>query len=77
MSLGLPGRGRSHFLRLLNCSGNGWPADGFHPAAAVIDRKRGVQHIFIYSGHVDGPSGVFRITRTLDTPKLTAFLTQP
>ena len=63
--------------RLLNCSGNGWPADGFHPAAAVIDDKRGVQHIFIYSGHVDGPSGVFRITRTLDTPKLTAFLTQP
>ena len=49
-------------------------ADGYHPAAAVIDRKRGVQHIFIYSGHPDGPSGVFRLTRTLDTPKLAAFL---
>lgn len=45
-------------------------ADGFHPAGAVIDRKRGVQHIFIYSGHPNGPAGVFRMTRTLDTPKL-------
>ena len=49
-------------------------ADGFHPAAAVMDRKRGVQHIFVYSGHPKGPSGVFRMTRTLDTPKLVAFL---
>ncbi len=45
-------------------------ADGFHPAGAVIDRKRGVQHIFIYSGHPNGPAGVFRITRTLDMGKL-------
>ncbi len=49
-------------------------ADGFHPASAVIDEKRGVQHIFIYAGHPNGPAGVFRITRTLDTPKLSAFL---
>jgi len=49
-------------------------ADGYHPAGAVLDVKRGVQHIFIYSGHPNGPSGVFRITRTLDTPKLVAFL---
>ena len=49
-------------------------ADGFHPAGAVIDQKRGVQHIFIFSGHPNGPAGVFRITRTLDTPKLTAIL---
>jgi len=49
-------------------------ADGFHPAAAVIDAGRGVQHIFIYSGHPNGPAGVFRITRTLDTPKLVDFL---
>jgi len=45
-------------------------ADGFHPAAAVIDVTGGVQHIFMYSGHPNGPAGVFRITRTLDTPKL-------
>lgn len=51
-------------------------ADGFHPAGAVIDEKRGVQHIFIYAGHPNGPAGVFRITRTLDTPKLTAILRQ-
>lgn len=49
-------------------------ADGFHPAGAVIDRKRGVQHIFIYSGHPNGPAGVFRVTRTLDTPRLVALL---
>lgn len=45
-------------------------ADGFHPAGAVIDRQRGVQHIFVYVGHPNGPAGVFRITRTLDTTRL-------
>lgn len=50
-------------------------ADGFHPAGAVIDKKRGVQHIFIYAGHPNGPAGVFRITRTLQTPKLKPLLT--
>ena len=49
-------------------------ADGFHPAAAVIDGKRGVQHIFIYSGHPNGPTGVFRITRILNTDRLAKFL---
>lgn len=49
-------------------------ADGFHPAGAVIDRKRGVQHIFVYSGHPSGPAGVFRVTRTLSTPKLVTAL---
>ena len=50
-------------------------ADGFHTGGAVIDEKRGVQHIFFYSGHPGGPAGVFRLTRTLDTPKLAEFLT--
>ena len=45
-------------------------ADGFHPAGAVIDEKRRVQHIFIYAGHPNGPAGVYRVTRTLDTPAL-------
>jgi hypothetical protein len=45
-------------------------ADGFHPGGAVIDEKRGVQHLFIYSGHPNGPAAVFRVTRTLDTAKL-------
>jgi hypothetical protein len=31
-------------------------ADGFHPAGAVICVKRGLQHIFIYSGHPNGPA---------------------
>lgn len=50
-------------------------ADGFHPAGAVIDPQRGVQHIFIYTGHPNGPAGVFRITRTLRTDKLKETLT--
>jgi hypothetical protein len=29
-----------------------------------------VQHLFIYSGHPNGPAGVFGMRRTLDTPKL-------
>ena len=49
-------------------------ADGFHPAGAVLDANRGVPHIFSYSGHPNGPAGVFRITRTLDTPRLSALL---
>ncbi len=49
-------------------------ADGFHTGGGVIDEKRGVQHIFFYSGHPGGPAGVFRLTRTLDTPKLAEFL---
>lgn len=49
-------------------------ADGFHPAGAVIDEQRGVQHLFIYSGHPNGPAGVFRVSRTLDTGKLASTL---
>jgi hypothetical protein len=61
--------------RLLDRSGAFYgEADGFHPAGAVIDASRGMQHIFIYNGHPNGPAGVFRITRTLDTPKLVKFL---
>ena len=50
--------------------------DGFHTGGAVVDHERGLQHIFIYSGHAGGPAGVFRITRTLDTPKLAKFLAE-
>ncbi len=53
-------------------------ADGYHPAGAVIDQKRGLQHIFIYSGHPNGPAGVYRVSRTLNTPELaTALNDQP
>ena len=50
--------------------------DGFHPTGAVVDAEKGVEHIFIYSGHPCGPAGSFRITRTLDTPKLAQFLAE-
>ncbi len=61
--------------RLLACKGKFYStADGFHPAGAVIDKKRGVQHIFVYAGHPNGPAGVFRISRSLDTPKLNVAL---
>jgi hypothetical protein len=48
--------------------------DGMHPGAAVTDPVAGVQHIFIYAGTPTGPSGVFRLTRTLDTTRLSALL---
>lgn len=49
-------------------------ADGFHTGGAILDLEDKVQHVFFYSGHPGGPAGVFRITRTLDTPKLVDFL---
>lgn len=49
-------------------------ADGFHTGGAVLDKRHGVQHIFFYSGHPGGPAGIFRLTRTLDTPLLSSFL---
>lgn len=63
--------------RLLGCRGKFYStADGFHPAGAVIDQKRGLQHVFIYCGHPNGPAGVYRITRALDTEKLKDALNQ-
>ncbi len=49
-------------------------ADGFHTGGAVMNAGHGVQHIFFYCGHPGGPAGVFRLTRTLDTPRLARFL---
>ncbi len=51
-------------------------SDGMHPGGAVIDEEAGVQHIFIYLGQHLGPASVFRLTRTLDTPKLVDWLKQ-
>ena len=44
--------------------------DAAHPGGAVIDVEVGVQHIFIYCGRYDTPTGIYRITRTLETEKL-------
>ena len=49
-------------------------ADGFHTGGAIVDAEKKIQHVFFYCGHPGGPAGVFRITRTLDTPKLADFL---
>lgn len=46
--------------------------DAAHPGGAVMDRENGVQHIFIYCGTYRTPTGVYRITRTLHTDKLSA-----
>ncbi|MEI9808046.1 MAG: hypothetical protein WDO16_09325 [Bacteroidota bacterium] len=49
-----------------------------HPAGTVIDEKNGVQHVFFYSGNRchgedgapdKGYTGIFRLSRTLDTKK--------
>lgn len=44
--------------------------DAAHPGGAIIDEEDGVQHIFIYCGRYSTPTGIYRITRTLDTDKL-------
>ncbi len=44
--------------------------DGMHPAGSVVDEENGVQHIFIYSGYYAGASGIFQITRPLDTERV-------
>lgn len=49
-------------------------ADGSPAGGAVVDEKRGVQHIFLCSGHSGGPAGLFRLGRSLDAPKLAAYL---
>lgn len=50
--------------------------DGMHPASSVVDEVKGVQHLVIYCGYYAGPSGVFRITRSLNTPLLQKHLHQ-
>jgi len=44
--------------------------DGLHPGGSIVDRNRNMQHIFIYAGWRRAPASIFRISRTLDTPKL-------
>lgn len=64
-------RSRGEKARLQN------PRDGMHPSGTVVDERKGVQHIFIYGGDrahgqgapETGKTGVFRITRTLDTKR--------
>lgn len=46
--------------------------DGMHPGGSVIDEAAGMQHIFIYAGWRRKPCSIFRVSRTLDTPKLAA-----
>lgn len=50
--------------------------DAAHPGGAVIDEDEGVQHIFIYCGRYSTPTGIFRISRTLDTDKLRQAMSQ-
>ena len=44
--------------------------DAAHPGGAVMDEENGVQHIFVYCGKYATPSGIFRISRTMETNKL-------
>ena len=61
---------------LLKSTGEwGQNRDGGHPSGSIIDEQRGLHHTFIYMGdrsHVGpktGLTGIFRISRTLDTEK--------
>lgn len=54
------------------------PREGLHPAGAVIDEKNRLQHVFFFAGDRNhapprlgtGRTGVFRLSRTLDTAAL-------
>lgn len=59
---------------MLNIGAN--DIDAAHPGGAVIDKDRGVQHIFIYCGRYSTPAGIYRISRTLDTDKLRKAMSQ-
>jgi hypothetical protein len=48
--------------------------DGMHPGASIVDTERKVQDIYIYLGFTAGPAGIYKITRSLDTPRLAAEL---
>ncbi|OAM91796.1 hypothetical protein AW736_01290 [Termitidicoccus mucosus] len=48
--------------------------DGMHPGAGVVDLERKEQHLYIYLGFYAGPAGVYKLTRSLDTPRLAAEL---
>lgn len=50
--------------------------DAGHPGGAVIDVEAGLQHIFIYCGRYATPTGVYRISRTLDTDRLRSVMRQ-
>lgn len=47
--------------------------DGMCPGS-VIAEDLGVQFIYVYLGHFQGPTGIFQVTRTLDTDRLRRFL---
>lgn len=56
----MQGRNRTAWLLLVHLLGG---------IAAMADEALGVQHIFIYCGTFGTPTGIYRITRTLDTGK--------
>ena len=44
------------------------------PGGSVIAADLGVQFIYVYLGHFQGPTGIFQVTRSLDTDRLRRFL---
>jgi putative heme-binding domain-containing protein len=48
--------------------------DGMCPGGSVIAEDLGVQFIYVYLGHFQGPTGIFQVTRSLDTDRLRRFL---
>ena len=48
--------------------------DGMCPGGSVIAADLGVQFIYVYLGHFQGPTGIFQVTRSLDTDRLRRFL---
>lgn len=44
--------------------------DAAHPGGAVMDVENGLQHVFIYCGRYETPTGVYVISRDLNTANL-------
>jgi hypothetical protein len=43
---------------------------------AMTDKNRSVQHNFFLAGYSNGPAGVFRLPRAMNTPELAGVLSR-
>ena len=48
---------------------------GMYPVSSIVDTQRGVQRVYVHFGNeYPGRSGIFELTRTLNTPELANFV---
>lgn len=49
-------------------------SDGMNPVGGVVDKESGVHRIYVWAGNGNDKSGIFQLTRSLDTPALKCYL---